>query len=164
MRKIKTLILIVSLTFVSGLLNAQVKVAQINSEELIAIMPETKLAKSQFNELQGYYRKLTNEYDKKGTNAKNLSETMTSNEQDKLYQELRDIRLKIRAEEKKLEQRYNELMKPILEKALMVVKKVGREQGFSIVIDSSIDSAYLLTDEDLPNLMEAVKKELNIRD
>lgn len=157
MQKIKKTILFILLSLIFGFTSAQTKVAQISSLELISAMPEMKTAKEEYDKLQDsleseiYGLIIThNELKSKNSNSKKLEEI------EKLISEK-----KLEAQ-KTLEQKYTELTKPIQDKALSAIKKVGRENGFSFVIDSTDDSIYLMSDGELPDILKLVKKELGI--
>lgn len=149
-------------------LNAQSKVAHINTQELIALMPEMKAAKIEFDKLQeslgaDIQDKVT-EYKNKLTLYTNEAPNKTAIENEARQKELAELETKIRETEANAqatsEQKYTELTTPIQEKALAVIQKVGRAKGFEYVLDSTSGSGVLLMDG--TDLMAAVKKELGI--
>ena len=157
MYKIKKTILFVLLSFIVGFTSAQTKVAHINSSELISAMPEMKTAKEEYDKLQDsleseiYGLIIThNELKSKSSNSKKLEKI------EKLISEKKS------EAQKTLEESYTKLTKPIQDKALSAIKKVGRENGFSLVIDSSNEYAFLLSDGESTDIIELVKKELGI--
>lgn len=170
MKKIKNLIFLILLVFVVGFVNAQTKVAHINSQELISIMPEMELAKAEFSKLQKSLsddiQNLINNYRKKADQYSDETPSKTKAENENRINELDDLKAQIQkaqiSAEKEAEEKYIELTEPIKEKALSAIQKVGREKGFSVILDSTNESVFLLKDSVLTDLMEAVKEELGI--
>jgi outer membrane protein len=170
MKKIKKSISLILIIFVFGFSNAQTKVAHINSQELISLMPEMKLAKAEFSKfqksLEDNIQNLITDYNNKLTQYSDEALSKTEIENENREKELNDLIKHIEEtrinSEKIAEQKYLDLTEPIRKKALSTIQKVGKEKGFSFVLDSTNDSVFLLKDGVLTDLMKAVKEELNI--
>lgn len=160
--------LFLGLLLITTSLNAQSEVAHINSLQLIAAMPEMKIAKKEFDNFQASLgediQASVTKYRNKLTQYTNEAPTKTDAENDARKKELGELEAKIQedqaAAEKKAEQKYVDLTKPIQEKALAAIQKVGRAKGFKYILDSTEGNGLLLSEG--TNLMNAVKKELGI--
>ena len=139
MKQIKTL-LVAAILFLgaTSLTSAQSKVAHIDTQELIAAMPEMKSAQNQLQKLQKTYEADIQE-----------------------VQGMRDNVLKYEQNaQQEMGKRQEGLIKPIMEKARVAIQKVARAKGYQYVIDSTTGSGIILADG--PNLLADVKKELGM--
>lgn len=169
MKEFKKVLLVIAFVFGTVIYtNAQTKVAHINTQELISAMPEMKVAKAQFDKLQqslgNDIQASVTKYRNKLTQYTNEAATKTASENDARKKELAELETRIQEEQaaaqKTAEKKYIDLTKPIQEKALAVIQKVARAQGFLYVLDETPGSGLLLADG--TNLMSAVKRELGI--
>ena len=136
MKKMKSLFVAIML-FVgaTSFVNAQTKIAHIDTQALAESMPEMKAAQSQLENLQRTY----------DTEIKTL---------------VKEFETKIKQYDVEGESKTAEVhakRAPILEKARTAIEKVGRSQGYQYVLDSS--SLLLAEGKDL---LVDVKKELGI--
>ncbi len=169
MKKIKSL-LIASMLFLgaTSLTVAQSKTAHIDTQELIASMPEMKAAQTQLEKLTKTYQAdlqtMATEYDNKRKQYQAEASTKTDDVNGQRAQEIQGMELNIRKYEQNAQQemakRQEGLFKPIMEKARVAIQKVARAKGFQYVIDSTAGSGLLLADG--PNLLSDVKKELGM--
>jgi len=148
--------------------NAQSKLAHIDTQELIANMPDMKNAQSQLQKIQKTYE---NEIKNMATALQNTMKryqaeaaTKTDEENAKRAQEVQSTRDNILKYEQNAQQemgkKQENLIKPVMEKARLAIQKVARAQGFQYVMDSTSGSGLILADG--TDLMEAVKKELGM--
>jgi outer membrane protein len=143
MKLMKTLLLLAVFTLGFSTVNAQTKVAHINSEELVSSMPEYKA-------LQSKLEKLGKTYQDEATSLENsLKAKFQKFDQEAASQtqETNALRQKeVELDAKKLEQFKMEAMNdiqaqeqagmaPILEKAQKAVEDVASEQGFDYVLN-----------------------------
>lgn len=167
MKQLKTL-LIAALLFIgtSQTISAQAKVAHINVKDLMTAMPEMKSAdaqlekigktyESQYTTMVGEYQAKLKKYDQEaGTVTEAINETRTK--------EVRDMGERIQQYQqtasKELQQKQEDIYKPILEKSRVAIQKVAKAKGYQYVLDSSMGSGVLLAEG--PDLMADVKKEL----
>ena len=167
MKQMKKLLAIVVLFFgATSFVNAQSKVAHINTQDLISSMPQMKAAKTEFDKFQqalgaDIQASLT-EYRNKLTQYTNEAPTKTATENDSRKKELADLEGRIQeaqaAAQKQAEDKYIALTKPIQEKALNAIQKVAKSQGFSYVLDATPGSGVLFAEG--KDLMADVKKRI----
>lgn len=144
------------------------KIAHIASQELIESMPGYKAAMTELSQLQETYKTSISDMMKE---TQSLSEkyqaeapTKTDEENQARALELQTSKNKIvefqQNAYKKMQEKEQELMKPVYEKARAAIQKVGSAKGFDYVLDSTPGTGVLLSDG--YNLMPDVKKELGI--
>jgi outer membrane protein len=147
-------------------MNAQSKVAHINTQELVQAMPETKAAQAEIEKLSKTYQvqiqDMGNEYDAKVKRYDAEAATQTAEENQKRVEEVAGMRQSIaqfqQTAQQELQKKEFDLLKPITEKAKEAILKVARAQGFHYVLDSTQGQGVILADG--KDLMEDVKKEL----
>ncbi|TJY32508.1 OmpH family outer membrane protein [Pontimicrobium aquaticum] len=167
MKHLKTLVLAIALLVGStSFMNAQSKVAHINTQELIAAMPETKAAQAELEKLGKTYevqiQDMGKEYDKKVKQYDAEASTKTQEENQKRVQEVAAMEQNIRQfqaqAQQEMQKKEFDLLKPITEKAKEAILKVARAQGFHYVLDSTQGQGVILADG--KDLLADVKKEL----
>jgi len=164
------LLLVTMLLFIgaTSFVNAQAKVAHINTQALVEVMPEMKNAQSQLQKLQKTYdTEITNmakELDAKIKQYEQEAESKTEEENGKRVQEVQGMQNNIGAyrEEalKDLRQKEVDIFQPLLDKARVAIQKVAREKGYEYVLDSAPGNGVILFDGF--DLLADVKKELGI--
>ena len=166
MKNLKTILLAITLFIGSiSFINAQSKIAHINTQELIAAMPEAKTAQTELEKLskslETDFKNTSEEYQRKVTQYEAEASTKTDEENQKRGVELQEMQQSIiqfrQNGEQELRQKQGDLFNPIQEKALAAIQKVARAQGFQYVMDSST-----LIMAEGKDLMVDVKKELGI--
>ena len=167
MKQLKNLVLAaVLLIGGTSIMNAQSKVAHINTQELVAAMPETKAAQAEIEKLSKTYQvqiqDMGNEYDAKVKRYDAEAANQTAEENQKRVEEVAGMRQSIaqfqQQAQQELQKKEFDLLKPITEKAKEAILKVARAQGFQYVLDSTQGQGVILADG--KDLMEDVKKEL----
>ncbi len=169
MKKIKNL-LIASMLFLgaTSLTSAQSKTAHIDTQELIAAMPEMKSAQNQLEKLTKTYQAdlqtMATELQNKMKQYQAEASTKTDEVNGQRAQEVQSMRDNVMKYEQTAQQdmskRQEGLIKPIMEKARVAIQKVARAKGYQYVIDSTAGSGLILADG--PNLLNDVKKELGM--
>jgi outer membrane protein len=167
MKHLKTLLLVAIFTIgLGGVANAQ-KIAHINTDKLLAEMPETKALKAELeklrttyrNDIEGMFKKL--EAKVKKYEAEGKSQTQEVNV--KRAQEVQLDRQKIAQAEQTMNQemakRYQEKTLPILKKAEDAIKAVASEKGFIYVMDASPGKGLIVYDKG-DDIFAAVKAKL----
>jgi len=147
-------------------MNAQSKVAHINTQELVAAMPETKAAQAELEKLGKTYevqiQDMGKEYEKKVKQYDAEASTKTQEENQARIQEVAAMEQSIRQfqaqAQQEMQKKEMDLLRPITEKAKAAILKVARAQGFHYVLDSTQGQGVLLADG--KDLMADVKKEL----
>ncbi|MDA9761257.1 OmpH family outer membrane protein, partial [Flavobacteriaceae bacterium] len=156
-----TLILSASLT-----LQAQSKVAHINTQELVESMPDMKSAKSELEKLAKTYetdiQAMATELQNKITQYDAESSTKTDEENGKRLQEVQSMEQSIRQyqaqAQQDLQKKELDLLRPITEKAKNAILKVGNAQGFDYVLDSSQGQGVIMANG--KDLLTDVRTEL----
>ncbi|MGV6829582.1 MAG: OmpH family outer membrane protein [Flavobacteriales bacterium] len=158
------MLLIATTSFV----NAQSKVAHIDTQALLTAMPEMKAAQSQLEKLQKTYdteiKNLMKEFEAKVTQYGNEQDSKTEAENTARAQEVQEMQNNIAAYREQaiqdLRKKEGDVFNPIREKAQNAIQKVARSLGYQYVLDSASGSGILLADG--KDLLPEVKKELGI--
>jgi len=166
MKNIKT-ILVAIVLFTTGFIS-QAQVAHINSEELVAMMPDTKAMQDQMKVLgQGYdteYKAQASALKAKLQKYQTESATKTNEENEKRQQEVAEIQQKLqlylRTAQEELQKKEFDLLKPIIEKAQKAIQDVAKEKGVKYVLDSSPGKGLIVFDGE--DLLPAVKAKLGM--
>lgn len=170
MKHLKTLVLAAALVFGSTtFMNAQSKVAHINTQELMSAMPEYKAAQAEMEKLGKTYdvqlQDLGKEYEKKVKQYDAEAATQTQETNQKRVDEVAGIRQSIgqfqQQAQQEMQKKELELMKVISDKAQAAILKVGKAQGFNYVLDSTQGQGVILADG--KDLLADVKAELGIQ-
>jgi outer membrane protein len=165
MKKLAGLLLL--LIFLQNI-NAQ-KYGYLNKEELYKSMPDYDSATVQIeklrmefeNQLAAMQGELSNKTASLNSESASISEFLRQSRQD----ELKNLNVRIQLFSVKatsqLEDKKNQLLQPILDKADNAIKAVAGEQGFIFVIDSA---QLLFTDEKkCTNILPLVKVKLGVK-
>ncbi len=148
--------------------NAQSKVAHIDTQELIASMPDMIAAQNQLQRLQKTYEQdiqtMAVELQNKMKQYQAEASTKTDAENERRAQEVQSMRDNVLKYEQNAQKdmgtKQESLLRPIMEKARVAIQKVARAKGYQYVIDSTTGSGLILADG--PNLLDDVKKELGM--
>lgn len=169
MTKMKSLfVAVVLLLGATSFVNAQTKVAHIETSKLVEAMPEMKAAQGQLDKIQKTYdteiKNMAKELDTKYKLYEQEAEGKTEEENTKRVQEVQTMQNNIAQYRdqalKDLQKKEVDIYQPVLEKARAAIQKVARAQGFQYVLDSSTGGGVILADG--KDLMVDVKKELKI--
>ncbi len=170
MKKVfKVALVAVSMLFVGNFANAQSKIGYINFQGLLTQMPEAKTVKTQ---LDVYSKQFTdqmalmqNEYQTKGQAFQSQSATMTDAIRTAKQTELQDMQKRIQdysnTAQQKFDEKSNELIKPLNDKARGAINEVAKEKGYTYVLNSS--QTDLLVSPPGDDMMTAVKVKLGIK-
>jgi len=165
----KVLAAIALIVGMSSAMQAQSKVAHINSQSLVEAMPTYKSAMSELEKLQKSYdaeiSSMGGELQKTLERYNREVDTQTDEENTRRMQEVQDTRSNIvkyqQGAMQKLEGKQQELIKPIIEKARLAIQKVARAKGFDFVLDSTPGAAGVIM-ADGYDLMPDAKASLGI--
>jgi outer membrane protein len=149
---------------------AQQKIGHINADELLQLMPETKLAQT---ELEAYGRQLEKDLTDMEAELKNKIDSFRANEKmmttlarETKTQELQELQMRIQEytqrAQQDLQQKQVEILTPVIEKATKAVQDVAKENGFSYILDSSPSKAVVVFAENGEDIMPMVKAKLAI--
>lgn len=164
MKQIKTL-LIAAAIFIGAtqMSNAQAKSAHIDLAELMSKLPARLEAQKQLEKLGSTYdadfKTMVDEYQAKLKKYDSEASTVTDKVNEERAKEVQDMEKRIRdfrdTAQKELQTKETDLMKPIEEKVIAAIKKVGKAKGYQYVFNGA---GLLLADG--PDLTADVRKEL----
>ena len=162
---IVTLVVFVGAT---SFVNAQSKIAHIDTQALVEAMPEMKSAQSELDKIQKTYdteiKSMAKELETKMKQYDQEATSKTEEENQKRFEEVQGMQQNIQAYRQQalqdLQKKERDILKPVLEKARAAIQKVARAQGFQYVMDSTTGSGLILADG--KDLMADVKKEMGI--
>ena len=141
----KVLFLGVSLFVLSGVANAQMKIAYVNSAEIVESMPESAKVKSNleayYNELQSQLQTMLTEYSNKVQDYEANQATLSNLVKQSKEKEIVDIENRIQQfranAEEEMVKKQEELLKPVLDKVQNAINAVGKEKGYTYIIDNA---------------------------
>jgi outer membrane protein len=167
----KKIILLVacSVAFLSTINAQNIKIGHINSQELLALMPEIKKADADLKvyakSFEDQLETMSKEYQKKMGKYQAQEKTMTDAVKEVKQKEITDLGARIESTQKSAEEKVvakkQEIFKPILDKAEKAIKEVAKEKGFDYVFDVSTGSVLVTRDAD--NMLPLVKAKLGIQ-
>lgn len=168
MKHIK-LLLVATVLLLSFGASAQVKLGHINSDDLIAAMPETKSMQDELKKLGSTYdteyKIQANALQAKYLKYGKEQETKTEEENALRQKEVQDLQQKLQTyaqtADKELQQKQMDLLKPILEKAQNAIQDVAKAKSIKYVFDSAPGKGLLVFDGE--DLLAAVKVKLGIK-
>nr|WP_294894084.1 OmpH family outer membrane protein [uncultured Pedobacter sp.] len=157
------------LLFAGNLVNAQQKIAYVNSAELIKAMPEVATADKQlatFKEsLDSDGKTMYAEYQTKVQDFQAKEKTLSDALKDAKVKEIQDLQKRIEEFQQKagddFEKKRSELYDPILKKAEDAVKVVAKEKGYAYVFDTT-QPGIVYFDGGI-NIMADVKAKLGLK-
>ena len=156
------------LALVLPMLASAQKIGHINSQELLAAMPELKTVQSKLDTLAGQYEtqfaNMQEEFNKKVADFQKDQSTMTAGVRDFRQQEIAEMEQRIylfrQTAQEDIQKKQQEFLMPIQQKMMDAVKKVSQEQGCTYVFEA-MTLHYIAPDA--LDLMPLVKKELGIQ-
>jgi outer membrane protein len=168
MKYLKTLLLAITLSTGMFVANAQ-KIAHINSEELVAAMPESKAMET---ELAKMAQNFDNDYKAQATALQAKLEkyqkeaaTKTDEENAKRQQEVAELQQKLqlylKSAQEEMQKKQFEMIKPIIEKAQKAIQDVAKEKGIKYVFDSAPGKGLIVFEGE--DLLSSVKSKLGIQ-
>ena len=148
---------------------AQTKFGHINSAELLKIMPEVPKAETDIQAyaktFQDQLETMGKDYEKKVQEYRATEKTMTEAMKEVKAKEIQDLEGRIQSTnqsaQEKVENKRQDLLKPIIDKAEKAIKDVATEKGYDYVFDSSTGS--LLHAKPADDIMPFVKAKLGIK-
>ena len=160
--------IILMLALVLPMLASAQKIGHINSQELLAAMPELKTVQSKLDTLAGQYEtqfaNMQEEFNKKVADFQKDQSTMTAGVRDFRQQEIAEMEQRIylfrQTAQEDIQKKQQEFLMPILQRMMDAIKKVGAEQGCAYVLEAT--TLHYIAPDAL-DLMPLVKKELGIQ-
>jgi outer membrane protein len=167
----KKVLIIISALLFSGAMFAQtgLKIGHINSQELLASMPESdsaqlkleKVAKDLQNQLETMQVELNNKYQDYVAKRDGFSELIRNARETELQEMNQRIQQFSQLAEQDLQKQRTDTYKPILDKANKAITDVAKENGFTYILDLSAGS-ILYHSETSVDIMGMVKDKLKI--
>ena len=153
-RVFKVLFLGIALFVMSGTANAQVKIAHVNTAEILEVMPDKAKAEKDlekyYNELQNQLQAMAKEYQTKMQDYEANQATMSNLVKQSKEKEIVDLQTSIQQfqanAENEFEAKRAELLKPILDKIQNAINAVGKEKGYTYVLDLATGAAVYVGD------------------
>lgn len=165
----KVIVAIALIVGMTSAVNAQAQVAHINSQSLVEAMPSYKTAMAELEKLQKSYdadiQGMGTELQSTMERYNREAETQTEEENQRRMQEVQETRSNIvnyqQTALKKLQEKEQQLLTPIIEKARVAIQKVARAKKYEFVLDSTPGAGGVLL-ADGYDLMPDAKAELGI--
>lgn len=150
--------------------NAQQKFGYINSQELIASMPESDSLKTKMadlsKELESQFTAMRTEMANKASDLQNNLNTLSDAIRKQKEKDLYDLQGRIeefqQSAQDELQNKQMELLKPIMEKAQTAVTQVAKEQAVLCVFDLATGALAYYNEAGMVNMLPLVKKMLGI--
>lgn len=150
--------------------SAQVKIGYINSDELMALMPEAAKISTELNEYQTTLQQqglaLQKEANAKRDQYFKDSATFSASKKEIVREELVKLYTRLETYDQEIQekaQKYaQDKIAPVKLKALDAIKAVAKEKGYTYVIDEASSSLLVMPPGD--DLLPAVKTKLGIKD
>jgi len=166
----KVLFLGIALFVMSGVAQAQVKIAHVNTAEILDAMPDKAKAEKDlekyYGELQSQLQTMAQEYQTKMQDYEANQATMSNLVKQSKEKEIIDIQNRIQQfqanAESEFESKRAELLKPILDKIQTAINAVGKEKGYTYMLDLATGAAVYVSD-DAVDATKDVKAKLGIK-
>ena len=165
----KVFFLTIALFAMNGFVSAQApKIAHVNTSEILNDMPGRAKAEKDletyYNELQDQLRVMYSEYQTKLDDYQKNAETMSNLVKQSKEKELVDLESRITAFQNNAESDFDakraELLKPLLEKIQNAINAVGKEKGYTYILDLATGAAVYVGDDAI-DITKDVKAKLN---
>lgn len=151
----------------TGLTKAQTKIGYISFNDLVVNTGQYKSIQAQMDAFSKPYSDVIQSMQKEGQDKAAAYEakraTMTDAERSRAEGELQDIQNRIQTEQSKdqqlMQQKSNELLKPLLDKLKATISQVAKEKGYTYVLDSSTADLFLVSPPG-DDLLAAVRTKL----
>lgn len=167
---VKVLCLFVALFATSIVVEAQVKLAHVNTADILEVMPErTKIEKDlekYYNDLEQQLQTMGQEYQKKVQDYQANESTMSNLVKQSKEKEIVDLQNRITQFQANAEgdfaKKREQLIAPLLEKIQNAINAVGKEKGYTYIIDLAT-GACVYYGTDAVDVTPAVKAKLGIK-
>lgn len=144
------------------------KIGHVSSQEIMAVMPETKQMSVKLDSLQSSYENqlanMQEEFNKKLTEFQQQQTTMTAGVKEFRQQELAEMEQRMQmfyqTVQKDLQAKQVEYLQPVQNKLLEAINKVAAAQGCTYVVDRA---SVLYVGADATDLTADVKAALGIK-
>jgi outer membrane protein len=160
--------MILMLALVLPMLASAQKIGYVSSQEIMAVMPQTKQMAARLDSLQGAYEtqlaNMQEEFNKKLTEFQQQQATMTAGVKEFRQQELAEMEQRMQmfyqTVQKDLQAKQVEYLQPVQNALLAAINKIAAAQSCTYVLDKA---SLLYTAPDALDLTQAVRAELGIK-
>ncbi|MBP5205154.1 MAG: OmpH family outer membrane protein [Bacteroidales bacterium] len=164
-------VIVASLVLLGGSAMAQknVKLGHINSNDLMQIMPGRDSAQTvlqaEVQDLETTLKSMQSEMEKRYNDYMENQSGWTELIRNTKQREIQDMGARIQEfqenAQKQLQQREEELLKPIIDRAKKAISEVAAEGGYTYILDSG--TSVVLYSQDSDDIMPQVKKKLGLK-
>ena len=162
-------LIVVCLTLVSVALSAQdLKIAIVNTSDIINQMPEMSDMEKQLADLNAQYEKefktMQDEYTKKYSEYIAQQDSLTENIKLRRQQDIQDMEMRIQnyvpVAQQEMQKKQEELFAPIQEKLQKAIKAVGDEKGYTYILNPQV---LLYKSDSATDATQFVKDKLGLK-
>lgn len=159
-------------TLVSGTTAfAQLKIGHIDSEKLMALMPERDSAAKVFEKYSADLNKVleemqvefNNKYEQYSLQIDSLSDFIRKAKETELAEQRQKINEYQTLAQQELQKKQTELLQPIYEKVKKTIKDVAVANKFTYILDTAYGSVAYFTEDESMDIMPLVKAKLGIK-
>lgn len=166
----KVAVIAVCALTIGNFAQAQSKIGYVNFTELVQSMPEFKTVKTQLDAYQKQFidqlSTMNTAYQAELKKDQDAEKTMTDAQKTAAAGQLQDMQKRMQdyqtSAQQQVEQKSNELFKPLSDKAKSAVSDVAKEKGYTYVLDSSQGAALIVSPES-DDLMASAKVKLGVK-
>ena|ERR1700743_2584891 len=166
---LKVALIALCVVLVGNFAKAQSKIGYVNASQLLEMLPEMKTLQTQMQTYQKTFSDqltaMQTEYQTKGVAYEKTQATMTDAARTAAQTELQDLQQRMTQyhdnAQKQIEQKSNELLKPLTDKIKSAIQAVATEKGYNYVLDTG--QVDLLVSPPSDDLTAAVKAKLGLQ-
>lgn len=170
MKMIKKIALFLIALLPVGLMAQDLKLAHVNSQEIISLMPERADIEKKLNDVsksnEDYMLKMREEYNKKVKEFVDGQNTMAEPIKNALQTEIQDIDQRIntfkQAAQEDMQKQYESLTAPMYDKLKKAISDVSAEGGYTYVFDISTGAQISYVSPKSNDITPLVKKKLGL--
>ena len=153
MRNLMKLLAVVLITVSAATVNAQtLKFGHVDLQALVQLMPERATAEQEFNafqaDLEEILGEMQNDYQAKLAEFEKMGQEVSEIKRNAKVAEIQDIQQRIQnyqiTAQQQINQKQNELLMPVFEKAENAIAEVAKEKGLIYVFDSGQSNRTIL--------------------
>ncbi|HOK50406.1 MAG TPA: OmpH family outer membrane protein [Bacteroidales bacterium] len=170
MKKIIGIAIVIFISASISFAQQGLKIGHINTQELLQAMPETdsaqlkleKMQKELQSQLEVMQVELNNKYQDYLSKRDSYSELVRQTKEDELQNIQQRIQQFAQNADQDLQEKRNELYRPILDKANKAIEEVAKENGFTYILDLSSGVVLFHSDSSL-DILPLVKAKLKLK-
>ena len=171
MKKVTVLVTFVALFLLGFNANAQtkIKLAHINANELMEVMPGMDTAKKALQDLatqlEDEFKAMSMEFEKKYADLDREMGVLPQSKIQARKQDLQDLQSRIEKfredAQAELQEKESDLLKPLSDRLKNAINEVAKENGYNYVFNSGV--GVLLYYDESDDILNLVKKKLGIK-